>query len=68
MWERDGQIVDSAEKDYQYGMLIHHGKQQKADKVLQMSLGFEIKKAAQNAVLDHDESWDCKDEMVKVVR
>ena len=67
-WERDSQVVDSAEKDYQYGMLIHHGKQQEADKVLHMSLGFEIKKAAQDAIPDHDKSWDYKDEMVKVVR
>ncbi len=68
MWERDGQVVDSAEKDYQYGMLIHHRKQQEADEVLHMSLGFEIKKAVQDVIPEQDKSWDCKDEMVKVVR
>ncbi len=45
-----------AEKDYQYGMLTHHGKQQEADEVLHISLGFEIKKAAQDAIPEQDES------------
>ncbi len=36
--------------------------------MLHMSLGFEIKKTAQDAIPEQDESWDCKDEMVKVVR
>ena len=26
-WERDGKVVDSAKKNYQYSMLIHHRKQ-----------------------------------------
>ncbi len=67
-WERDGQVINSAEKDYQYGMLIHHGKQQEANEVLQMSFGFKIKKTAQVAIPKQDESWDSKDKMVKVVR